>query len=191
MEGGDGGIHTWNLRISCEIAVICHRLFMTQYTLFFFPFFFFFGLLFCPFKGLYHYYGRAFKGRMTAETHTNTPTEKPVWHKLKYSMKILTILISFLSFHLENKHVITSFFLDLFLFSSIYSLTVRSKWGKWCRNFIPSVLRSCHVFVTLVNVLTHNTMKYNTMQDNQSLKYIWGGCRHQLEYTWTIYCMHT
>lgn len=153
MEGGDAAIHTWNLRISCEIAVICHWLFMTRYTGFFL---FFSGLLFYPHKGFsYHYYGfqkEMFSGWMhTLINGRNT----------KEGFNILLICCA------SDLAYSFSILSPSLMFSITFCLCILSKRGKLCRKPPPpppSVLSSHHVFVTLVNVLTRNTMKYNRIQ---------------------------
>lgn len=153
MEGGDAAIHTWNLRISCEIAVICHWLFMTRYTGFFL---FFSGLLFYPHKGFsYHYYGfqkEMFSGWMhTLINGRNT----------KEGFNILPICCA------SDLAYSFSILSPSLMFSITFCLCILSKRGKLCRKPPPpppSVLSSHHVFVTLVNVLTRNTMKYNRIQ---------------------------
>lgn len=156
MEGGDAAIHTWNLRISCEIAVICHWLFMTRYAGFFL---FFSGLLFYPHKGFsYHYYGfqkEMFSGWMhTLINGRNT----------KEGFNILPICCA------SDLAYSFSILSPSLMFSITFCLCILSKRGKLCRKPPPLHLSS-HLITSLSLLsMSWHAIQWNTIEYNLSCK---------------------
>lgn len=105
---------------------------------------------------------------MHTHTHQQGIWKRALAQTRKNLRKVSTSKICFLLFFLLFLHLFY-----YYIFSSTSSLHLPPPQTREIVQKLYPIcppVRSCHFFVTLINVLTHNRIKYNTIQDNLSLK---------------------